>query len=103
METHKDIQDKIDSTFEAIRAIENVQISPFFKDKAMQRLFAQKEPQPKFWSWFTPQWQLAALVCIMVLNACVFTHLKFDNYNTKVSSFASSYGLSETSDNSIFN
>ena len=43
METNNNIQKKIDDTFTAIDAIENVNVSPFFKDKTMLRLFAEKE------------------------------------------------------------
>lgn len=97
MEMNKNIQDKIDSTFEAIDAIENVNVSPFFKDKTMRVLFEEKEEKQMSWNWFTPKLQLATLVCIVVLNVIAFA--KLDNastYEENVSEFASSYGLSTT-------
>ncbi|GGZ82823.1 hypothetical protein [Algibacter mikhailovii] len=99
METNKNIQDKIDSTFEAFDAIETVNVSPFFKDKTMQVLFAEKEVKQVAWSWFTPQLQLATLVCLVVLNVIAFTKLEASSsYDENVSVFAESYGLYSSDD-----
>ena len=99
METNKNIQDKIDSTFEVIGAIETVNVSPFFRDKTMNALFAEKEVNQSAWSWFTPQLQLATLVCMAVLNVIAFTKLEeSSSYDENVSAFAESYGLSSSDD-----
>lgn len=105
METNNNIQKKIDSAFEALDAIETVQVSPFFKDKTMQRLFAEKEVEQTSWSWFTPKLQLATLVCVVVLNVIAFTKLESSSsYDENVSTFAESYGLSTSDDDtSILN
>ena len=105
METNKNIQDKIDSTFEAMDAIETVNASPFFKDKTMNVLFAEKKEQQTAWNWFTPKLQLATLVCVVVLNVIAFTKLEeSSSYEESVSEFAESYGLSTSDDNtSILN
>ncbi|KAA5821952.1 hypothetical protein FPF71_15715 [Algibacter amylolyticus] len=94
METNKNIQDKVDSAFSALDAIEPVNVSPFFKDKTMQVLFAEKEEKQSVWSWFTPKLQLATLVCIVVLNVVAFSKMETaSSYDENLSEFAESYGL----------
>lgn len=98
METNKNIQDKIDSSFEAFDAMETVNVSPFFKDKTMNVLFAEKEEKQTVWNWFTPKLQLATLACVVVLNVVAFSKLEDStSYDENLSEFAESYGLS-TSD-----
>ena len=86
-------------------AIETVNVSPFFKDKTMQRLFAEKEETTTVWNWFTPKLQLATLVCVVVLNVIAFPKLDdATSYDENVSEFAESYGLSASDDDtSILN
>ncbi len=103
MDTNKDIQKKIDSTLDAMDAVKTVNVSPFFKDKTMQRLFAEKEEKQVVWSWFTPKLQLATLVCVIVLNVIAFTNLKKTTYNENVTQFAESYGLSTSTETSLLN
>ena len=105
METNKNIQDKIDSTFSAMDAIETVNVSPFFKDKTMNVLFAEKEEKQTAWNWFAPKLQLATLVCVVVLNVIAFTKLEdASSYDENISEFAESYGLSNSDDStSILN
>ena len=106
MENNKNIQDKIDSTLSAMDTIESVNVSPFFKDKAMQRLFAEKEEGITVWNWFTPKLQLATLVCVVVLNVFAFSNLKASNttsYNDNIDEFAETYGLSSTLETSFLN
>jgi hypothetical protein len=105
MDTNKNIQSKIDSTLSVMDAIETVNVSPFFKDKTMQRLFAEKEETTTVWNWFTPKLQLATLVCVVVLNVIAFTKLDdATSYDENVSELAESYGLSASDDDtSILN
>ena len=103
METNKNIQHKIERTLEAMDTIETVNVSPFFKGKTMNRLFAEKEEQQTIWSWFTPNLQLATLVCISVLNIVAFTKLKETKYDENVSQFAETYGLSTNTTTSLLN
>lgn len=105
METNKNIQDKIDSTFDVMDAIETVSVSHFFKDKTLNVLFAEKKTQQSTWNWFTPKLQLATLVCVVVLNVIAFTKLEnTSSYENNVSEFAESYGLSASDDDtSILN
>ena len=104
MKNNKNIQFKISQTLDSINNIEKVEVSPFFKDKMMKRLFTQEEEEQKIvWSWFSPKLQLATLACIIVLNFMAFTQLKSDTYSENVSSFANIYGLQSDSDNSLLN
>ncbi|MBP0903327.1 hypothetical protein ACFSKN_00365 [Mariniflexile gromovii] len=103
METNNNIQKKIDDTFASMDAIENVNVSPFFKDKTMQRLFAEKEEVAVAWGWFTPKLQLATLVCFIVLNVLAFRQYNSNQYITNVDAFAETYGLTSSSDDTILN
>ncbi|QXP59580.1 hypothetical protein [Olleya sp. HaHaR_3_96] len=103
MKTNTNMQDKIDQTLNASENINAVTVSPFFKDKTMQRLFTQKEVVSKTWSWFTPQLQLATLVCVVVLNVYAIQQIKSTKYNEAISSFASDYGLNSDTDGSLIN
>lgn len=103
MKTNTNIQDKIDQTINAAQNIDAVTVSPFFKDKTMQRLFTEKEVASKSWHWFTPQLQLATLVCVVVLNVYAIQQIKSTKYNESISSFASDYGLNSDTDGSLIN
>lgn len=106
MDINKDIQQKIDSTLQAVDGIETVKVSPFFKDKTMQRLFSEKEEVAMGWSWFTPKLQLATLVCVVILNVLAFTQLDSSgtsSYDENLNEFAETYGLSSSSTTSFLN
>jgi len=103
METDKNIQNKIDSAFDAIDTIETVNVSPFFKDKTMQRLFTEKEETTAVWNWFTPKLQLATLACVVILNVVTFTQLKTSSYDENLNKFAETYGLSTSTETSFLN
>lgn len=103
MNTNKNIKDKIHSTLNALDTLNSVQVSPFFKDKTMQKMFAEKQTISKSWSWFTPQLQLATLVCVVIVNVYAIRQIKSTKYNEAISSFASDYGLSSESESSLFN
>ena len=103
MKINKNIQYKIDKTIDSIDAIDQVKVSPFFKDKMMKRLFNEEKEEQYVFSWFSPKLQFATLVCVIVLNLVAFNKIQKDSYNENVSSFATSYGLQSDSENSIFN
>lgn len=102
MNSDRNIEQQIDETLHVLNSMEKVKVSPFFKDKTMNVLFAEKETmQVVAWSWFTPKLQLVTLVCFVVLNAIAFTKLKTtSSYEEYVSEFAESYGLSTNADTS---
>lgn len=104
MERQKDIQKKIDQVLNAVPIGTDINVSPFFKDKTMQRLFIEKtEKRSAFWFLFSPQLQLATLACVIVLNVLTLTKLKESAYNENISQFAESYGLSTTTETSLLN
>ncbi|NMH86699.1 hypothetical protein [Flavivirga algicola] len=103
MEINKNIEDKVKDTLSAVDTIEAVKVSPFFKDKTMQKLFTEKEEVPLIGTWFSPKLQLATLVCFIVLNILAFTQLDDNKYDEDISEFAETYGLSSGSDTSLFN
>lgn len=102
METNRNIKNKIADTLSAMDAIESVNVSPFFKDKTMQRLFIEQEEEPIIRSWFSLKLQFAVLVCIIVLNVIAFSKLNSNNYDSNISEFAETYGLFSDSDLSLF-
>ena len=103
MEINNNMKEKIESTFNALDSIKEVQVSPFFKDKTMQKIFSEKKETTYVWSWFTPKVQLATLVCIVILNVVAFSQLEQDSYNEDIYEFAESYGFSVTDDTSFIN
>ena len=64
---NKEIDKKVEDTFMAIKTIEKV--SPYFKHKVLQKINEEKEEKEKVFSWLTPQFQLAAVLVILFLNA----------------------------------
>ncbi|WP_298420067.1 hypothetical protein [uncultured Kordia sp.] len=104
MKTSKDITKQVESTFDSLENIKEVNVSPFFKDKTMQRLFAEKEePIATGFGWFTPRLQLATLICVLIMNVIGFLQLNKSEYSTDVSEFATIYGLSQDGQQSLFN
>lgn len=101
MNTHKDIQEQVDKAFASMENIQEVKVSPFFKEKTMRRLISKKEEIPFLWSWFTPKLQLATLIGVVVLNVLAYTQLNSDTYNDTVTEFADTYELSPNEDTSI--
>ena len=94
METDKTINNKIEATIASAEKIEEATVSPFFKDKALRRMFSEKrEKESQLWQWFTPQLQLATLLLIVAINVYVLVQFRITDYNNDVSNFADSYGL----------
>lgn len=106
MERDRNIQSQINETLNVLENMETVNVSPFFKDKTMNVLFAEKvEMKNTAWTWFTPKLQLATLACVVILNVFAFTKLEAaSTYEENVTEFALSYGLSTSDeDTSILN
>ncbi|MEO1031370.1 MAG: hypothetical protein AAFX55_08185 [Bacteroidota bacterium] len=104
METHKDIKQKIEATLNSADTIEEVKISPFFKEKALCQMFAEKQQEPfVLWSWLTPQVQLAALFLIVAINVFAMMQLRNKYYDNEISNFADSYGLTVDASESLMN
>ena len=104
MKTNNNIENKIKDALNSVDVIADVNVSPYFKDKTMQRMFAEKvEKQTSLWLWFTPQLQLVTLVCFFALNIYAFTQINSTSYSDNISDFAETHGLSISEDNSLFN
>ncbi|WP_430409054.1 hypothetical protein [Kordia sp.] len=104
MKTPEEINKDIEATFDVLENINEVNVSPFFKDKTMQRLFAEKEEiVSTSFGWFTPKLQLATLVCILIVNVFGILQLTKTEYNDSISEFANAYELSQETQPSVFN
>ena len=104
MDTNSDIEKKIQNTLDLAETIEEVKVSPFFKDQLMQKMFedAKEDERSSIWSWFTPQVQIAAIVALVVLNVIAFSGLNSEVYDEDLYEFAENLGISDESSDSIF-
>ncbi len=104
MKTPKDIEKNIEATFDVLSTIEEVNVSPFFKDKTMQRLFSEKEETAATsFGWFTPKLQLATFVCVLLINVFGIYQMTKTEYDENISQFATMYELGEGESQSLFN
>ena len=103
MKTDNYLQEKIEESLNSVDLIKEVQVSPFFKDKTMQKLFSEKEEVTYAWSWFTPKLQLATLICVVILNVVAFSQLEQESYDEDIYEFAESYGFSVMDETSFIN
>lgn len=104
MKTPKDINNNIEAHFDVLDQIKEVKVSPFFKDKTMQRLFSEKEEiVPTGFTWFTPKLQFTTLVCVVIINVVGILQLTKTTYTDNVAEFANAYELSQDSQSSLFN
>jgi hypothetical protein len=102
MDSNKDIDTKVEALLSHSVAEKEVPISPFFKDKTLDILFAEKEERTVVSGWFTPKLQLAALVLILLANSYVLYTMNQSNYNQQLDEFAETYQLSIDSEISTY-
>lgn len=95
MSIDREILNKVEDTLNTTSSIEEVKVSPFFKEKTMQRLFFNEQKETFVaWSWFTPKLQLAVFIGIIILNVMAFKGVEnTSNYNEELNEFAEAYGL----------
>ena len=104
MRTNPEIKKKVEHTLSSVEQMEEVKVSPFFKEKVMHQIRnASEDKNETILSWFTPKLQLATLVCIVILNVIAFSNLEDNNYDENINEFAESYGLSTNTDLAILN
>ncbi len=104
MKTDQDIKQKIEAALNSADAIEEVKVSPFLKEKTLNRIYSQKkEKESQLWSWFTPQLQLAALLIVVAVNVYALMQFRNSDYDNEISNFAESYGLFVEDSESIIN
>lgn len=96
------INKKVNATLNAVETIQEVKFSPFLKDRILNNLTVDKEETLKVWSWFTPKFQLATLIVVILLNIYAYKVFASDNYNTTVEEFVDTYGFGDETYTSIF-
>ncbi|REG87321.1 hypothetical protein [Winogradskyella sediminis] len=104
MKTNVEMNKKVKDTLDAAASIQEVKVSPFFKENVMHQIRnASEDVQDVTGTWFTPKLQLATLVCVVVLNILAFNNLKETSYEEGLSNFAESYGLVTSTESTILN
>ncbi|WP_396590501.1 hypothetical protein [Allomuricauda sp. R78024] len=105
MDGKKNTQQKIDEVLEKVSHIEAVNTPLFFKYRVLNRLSNDNEVNEasNVLDWFSPKYQIAALVVFAVLNFGALYIYNNNNQIEEIEAFAQSYGLSFDEDNSILN
>lgn len=98
-----EINKKVNATLNAVDAIQEVKVSPFLKDRILNNVTAKVEETLKVWSWFTPKFQIATLIVVILLNVYAYKVLTSDEYNTTVEEFVDTYDFGDETYTSIFN
>lgn len=57
------------NTLDILDEIQEVKVSPFFKNKVLNQIREQKEEKVPLFTWFTPQLQFATLAIVLCINA----------------------------------
>jgi hypothetical protein len=100
MKSEQQIGNDIEATFKVLDTIEEVKVNHFFKHKVLQELNNQKEVKQPIFNWFTPQFQMATLALVLLLNGCALLYAFSSQEqisDTSLDSFAQEYSLqSET-------
>lgn len=97
------INKKVNATLSVVDTIQEVKVSPFLKDKVLNNLTAKVEETQKVWSWYTPKYQIATLIVVILLNVYAYKVLTSDEYNTTVEEFVDTYDFGDETYTSIFN
>lgn len=97
MKTHKEIQHKVEEAFQAVDAIEKVEVSPFFKHKILQKIDQDTEERPLAARWFTPQLQFAAIIVILLMNVAAILYSFSSTKSADIEAFAQEYNLDSDS------
>ncbi|MEM7380117.1 MAG: hypothetical protein AAF361_02835 [Bacteroidota bacterium] len=104
MKDKKKIQLQVDQTLDISSQIEEVTVSPFFKEKVLRRLNEKPvaENQTIVLPWFRPAYQVAALVCIIIINGYLLLKYTESSYSENLKSFALTYGIDEGEEENYF-
>jgi len=105
MKSKELITQKVDDTIKVLDTIEEVKVNHFFKHKVLQEIENQKEVKPKTPTWLTPQFQLATLGLILLMNLSAVYYAQSTretNNNVTLENFALEYAL-QTETNSLLN
>ncbi|NAS11660.1 hypothetical protein [Poritiphilus flavus] len=104
MKDKEKIQSRVDQTLDVSSQMKEVRISPFFKEKVLRRLNEKAEPETQtlVLAWFRPEYQLAALICIIIVNAYLLLKYSENNYSENLESFAWTYGIEVGEDENYY-
>ena len=105
MSKKENIQLKIDELIDSASSIDGVNTPPFFKDKVLNKLtHSSTEKSATDWLfWFSPKYQIAAMVLFVMLNLIALYNYSASNKEVELQNYAQTYGLSNTSQDSILN
>ena len=98
-----EINKKVNATLNVADTIQEVRVSPSLKDRILNNLSIEIDENHKVWAWFTPKFQLATLIVVVLLNVYAYKVLTSDNYNTTVEEFVDTYNFGDETYTSIFN
>ncbi|WP_298778165.1 hypothetical protein [uncultured Polaribacter sp.] len=102
MENKQHINNQVDDTFNVLDKIEKVKVNHFFKHKVLQKINTDIEVvKPIKFSWFTPNFQLATLSIVLLLNIGAIFYAFSITENTSTSDldiFAQEYSLRSKND-----
>lgn len=96
---------KVDEILNSVDGIETVKAPPFFKERTLQRLSQDhgKVAAPNLLGWFTPGYQVAAILVFIALNLFTLYSYYSSNEQQELQTFAQNYGLSTSNSESILN
>jgi hypothetical protein len=98
-----EINKKVNATLNAVDTIQDVKVSPFLKDRILNNLTVESEETQRVWAWFTPKFQIATLVIVVLLNVYAYKVLTSEEYNSTVEEFVDTYDFGDETYTSIFN
>lgn len=98
-----ELNKKVKATLNVADTIQEVKVSPFLKDRILNNLNTEIDESQNVWAWFTPKFQLATLIVVILLNVYAYKVLTSDNYNTTVEEFVDTYDFGDETYTSIFN
>ncbi len=103
MKTYKDLATEKNSTLDILDNIQEVKVSPFFKNQVLQNIKSQQEEITDSSGWFNTSLQLATIALVVLLNTFTiyyYVNSKGDFHQvTDIESFAKEYHL--TTENSV--
>ncbi len=68
MKTIKDNNTEKNNTLDILDSIQEVKVSPFFKNKVLNKIDQLNEVEESSLSWFSPQLQIASLALVICIN-----------------------------------
>ncbi|MDT0539409.1 MULTISPECIES: hypothetical protein [Croceitalea] len=105
MNDKKNTSKFIDELLDTPLVLDKVNTPAFFKDKVLNKLSqSSTEKSATDWLfWFTPKYQIAAMVLFVMLNLIALYNYSASNKEVELQNYAQAYGLSNTIQDSILN